>query len=61
MIPQSLPLEPVQPLSLCPFLREAYQRTATINRRYTYEQAMSRPALEIALRLHAEAIRRGWK
>lgn len=52
MTPQALPLEPVEPLPL----REAYERTSTINTRYSFEQAMSRPVLALVLRLYAEAI-----
>lgn len=53
MTPEQLPLEPVAMLPM----REAFQRSE-LPKRYTFEQAISIPALRIAIRLHAEAIAR---
>lgn len=52
MTQAALPLEPVAP----PPLREAYERTDSINRRMTFEQALTVKPIAIALRCYAEAI-----
>ncbi len=57
MTAQQLPLDPV---AMSP-LREAYEQTPSIKTRRTFEEAMKKPALALALKLHAEAIARGKK
>ena len=57
MTPQALPLEDAPTVPL----REAYNRTPSINTRYTFGQAQAIKPLAIALRCYAEAITRGKK
>lgn len=57
MTQAALPLD--QP-SVVP-LREAYERTDSINRRMTFEQALTVKPIAIALRCYAEAIARTQK
>lgn len=52
MTQAALPLE--QPPAVP--LREAYERTETIKRRMTFEQALTVKPIAIALRCYAEAI-----
>jgi len=54
MTAQQLPLDPVAMLPL----RQAYEQTASIKAKRTFEQAMQCPALALALKLQAEAIAR---
>lgn len=52
MTQAALPLEPQPAVPL----REAYERTDSINRRMTFEQALTVKPIAIALRCYAEAI-----